>query len=127
MATKAKHVQLSDMKAGVTIYKVYALGCSSYIEELYLSSKPFPYKADKKDKTKLGAMVNKTLSAGLWCSAQRFTTYIKPWRRYTSNFSLRDSGIQPNKYNDHQSFTTRNAANRYLQKCLERRNYKLSY
>jgi hypothetical protein len=85
---KRQQVRLKDIKAGVTIYTVHALGTRSYLQQQVITSRPY---------------VN---------------NYGSLFYRYGNNeSSCKDMNMIPNQYNYHKAFFTENAAKRYVETC----------
>lgn len=114
MASKTKVARIEDIRAGKTLYSVCSLGDKSYIETMYLTSKPVPVCFGT---GKPGKELRKLASQ----SSCRFVTYKTTCGEGTALFSnmhsLQDIGVLKNTYNTHKTFTTLNAAKRYLEKC----------
>ena len=100
----SRKVKVSDVRQGVTLYLVHAFpqkGFPSYIEAMFVTKRP------------------SMESVGLFSECKMF---LDDGESYQRPFSLRDAGIIPNRYNFHNTFTSRKAAERYAarmnRKCL---------
>ena len=92
--SKAK---ISDVRQGVTLYYVHAFPhkeISGYITKMVVTERP--------KRNEIGLF-----SVAKFQCADGSDSYSCPW-------SLRDAGIIPNKANFHKTFTSRKAAQRYL-------------
>lgn len=91
----------SDLRAGNTIYRVYALKQDSFILPVVLQSRPFL--------TDIGMRV----LGQAWADAG-----YDRLQYYDNHFYLEDAGILPNNYNQHRAFKSRRKAASYLKQCL---------
>lgn len=114
MATKAKVARFEDIRSGRTLYSVCSLGEKSYIETMYLTSKPvrvffLASKLDKETKKLAGQRSHRFVNFKTNCG--------EGIELFNNMHSLQDIGILKNTYNTHKTFTTLNAAKRYLEVC----------
>lgn len=106
----SKKVKVSDIRQGVTLYYVHAFphkGANrSYINAYHISKKPY---------------LSKTTNS-LFSECIEFFEDSNGRGSYTREFSLRDAGITPNRYNFHNSFTSLKRAKQYAarmdRRCL---------
>lgn len=97
-------VKYADIKAGMTVYKVYAFphrGASAWVEVYRVTGRPGPSIVGKSKK-------------------HHFVPYYDfnslDGRRVERTFSVNDANVIPNHYNFHRLFHTRKAAERYAQR-----------
>lgn len=97
-------VKYEDLKAGVTVYKVYAFphrGGSAWVDTYHVLGRP---------------------KAGIVGKAKKhhFVPYTEfnffDGIRTEHKFSISDANVIPNHYNFHQMFHTKKAAERYAQR-----------
>lgn len=97
--SKAK---ISDVRQGVTLYYVHAFPHRgknrSYFQPYVVSKSPVAVNGFKNS---------------LFAEAKHFYDDDLSTGSYTQQFSLRDAGIIPNKYNFHMTFTSLKKAKRY--------------
>lgn len=99
----SKKAKVSDVRQGVSLYKVHAFPergpNMAFITRMMVTRAPDA-------RTAIGGM-----DLGLF--AEALHDYMDGSGAYKSEFSLRDAGIEPNKYNSHMTFTSLRKAKSY--------------
>lgn len=101
---KNNRVKYKDIKAGMTVYKVYAFphrGASAWVEVYHVTGRPGPIIVGKMKKHHFVPYYDFNSITG--CRVER-------------TFSVNDTNVIPNHYNFHRLFHTRKAAERYAQR-----------
>lgn len=101
---KNNRVKYGELKAGVTVYKVYAFphrDASAWIEVYRVTGRPGPSIVGKSKKSHFVPYYDFNSFTG--CRVDR-------------SFSVGDANVIPNKYNFHRLFHTRKSAARYAQR-----------
>lgn len=109
MTTKAKRTQISDLRNGVTIYRVFALGPLSKIKVTRVASKP--YALHKLSEYNLSMFID------VYSPNENILSAKGP---FIDRESLKDMNIIPNDYNGHSCYNTLRAAKRQFEIELKR-------
>lgn len=100
-------VKSHQIRAGITIYRAQIIG--GYVETIRVASKPYIVNLGTKD---------------LAMFADEFCFSDISDLRYKTNFSLKDAGIIPNRYNMAKTFHSHKAAQRYLDEVVKSSEYE---
>lgn len=95
-----KKCKLSNVRQGRTVYCVFALGRSSHITTMFITGKPFVFRA----------------AQGSYRSIRIPSNNVGT--NIDNAFSAKDVNLIPNKYNKHRAFFSSRKAKRYLEKCI---------
>lgn len=101
---KSNRVKYGELKAGMTVYKVYAFphrGASAWVEVYRVTGRPKAANIGKEKKHHFVPYYDFNSFTG--CRVERA-------------FSISDANVIPNHYNFHRLFHTKNAAERYAQR-----------
>lgn len=98
-----------EIKIGLVIYCVYALGKNSFIEEETVLSEPYLY------------LFSDGTNNGLVFDSQHPNKFTKNGyyedHCYLDSFNMNDSGRKYPRFNDHKAFYSRDSAEKYLENC----------
>lgn len=101
---KNNRVKYADIKAGMTVFKVYAFphrGASAWVEVYRVTGRPAPGNIGREKKHHFVPYYDFNSITG--CRVER-------------SFSIGDANVIPNHYNFHRLFHTRKSAERYAQR-----------
>ena len=89
-----KNPTIQSLRQGQTVFRVFALGGKSYIEEFKIADRPY------RDKS-----IN--------------SLFVPAINQYgETEFSVKDCNLEPQDYNRHRLFYKRGKAEKYLQYCI---------
>lgn len=92
-----------SLRQGQTVYRVSSLGASSFVEKLVLTGRPY-------------ILFDLFGDPSPFQPVKKFSVFYKG-KSYKSEFSLEDSNVIPNRYNNHRLFTSKKKAESYLKLC----------
>lgn len=111
--------RLKNIRQGQTLYKVYGLGSRSFMEKIFVNSRPKVHTTTTVYDQDFSStfeyiFIDYEVLANPLPSSSLFSC-----GGYISNMSLQDCGIIPNNYNQHRTFTSKKKAKKYLEQCRE--------